>query len=303
MAEPPKSNPNKMKLGIACVYFFRDEDAWILDLQLDFIERTTDVEFVVYAAATRLQEPLRKKLAARPFVTLVDMPDFDGVGGPEHGFFLTHLVRHAANDGCTHVCTLDCDSFPVSRGWPSSLIAQMGSDYEVSAVFRAENMDKDLPHPCGAFMTADIAKIEGLQFWPSDETQTSDDFKTYLKETDQRFDTGIGLGFSLWKAGKPWLKLLRSNKRDMHFIMAGIYGSVFFHLGASSRKPAFNLDFKTRPHLRFSAASQGMPVLWRLGQLIENRYLDKNEKLATIIRRQLREDPASFIKSLDEQVD
>lgn len=303
MAGPPKSRPDKIKLGIACVYFFRDEDAWILDLQLDFIEQTTDVEFVVYAATTRLQEPLKQVLAARDYVTIVDMPPFEGVGGPEHGFFLTHLVHHAAEDGCTHICTLDCDSFPVKRGWPGLLIQKMESDYEIAAVFRSENMDRDLPHPCGAFMTKDIAMLEGLQFWPDAEIQNSDAFQQYRRETGQRFDTGIGLGFSLWRANKPWLKLLRSNTRDLHFIMAGVYGGAFFHLGASSRRPAFNLDFRTKPHLRLAASLQGVPILWRLGRIIENAYLDKNEKLAKGIRRELRENPREFVKSLDQTVD
>ncbi|MBO6503986.1 MAG: hypothetical protein JJ850_17290 [Kordiimonadaceae bacterium] len=303
MAGPPKSKSDSLKVGIACVYFFRDEDAWILDLQLDFIERTTDVDFTVYAAAKRLQPELKEKLASRHFVTLVEMPEFDGIGGPEHGFFLSHLVRRAANDGCTHVCTLDCDSFPVSKGWPRALIQEMGTDYEVAAVFRAENMDKDLPHPCGAFFTRDIALLDGLQFWPDDHIQTTSEFKKYMRDTGQRFDTGIGLGFSLWHAKKTWLKLLRSNTHELHYIMAGVYDSIFFHLGASSRRPAFNLDFRTKPLLRLSVALQGVPVLWRLGRIIENSYLDKNEKLAKTMRHALREDPVKFIKGLDQNID
>lgn len=303
MAGPPKSKSDSLKVGIACVYFFRDEDAWILDLQLDFIERTTNVEFTVYAAAPRLQPTLKEKLASRGFVKIVEMPEFDGTGGPEHGFFLTHLVRQAAHDGCTHVCTLDCDSFPVRKGWPRSLTQAMGTDYEAAAVFRAENMDKDLPHPCGAFMTRDIALLDGLQFWPDEQSQNTNEFKKYLRETSQRFDTGIGLGFSLWHARKPWLRLLRSNTHDLHFIMAGVYGSTFFHLGASSRRPAFNLDFRTKPLLRLSVALQGVPIIWRLGRIIENSYLDKNEKLAKTMRDALRKDPMKFINSLDQSID
>ena len=302
MAGPQKSRSDKIKLGIACVYFFRDEDAWILDMQLDFIEKTTDVEFVLYASAARLQDSLKQTLASRKFVKIVDMPPFDDVGGPEHGFFLSHLVRQAANDGCTHVCTLDCDSFPVRRGWPELLVSQMGCEYEVAAVFRAENMDTDLPHPCGVMMTENIARQEDLQFWPDEAMQNSEEFKVYIEETGQRFDTGIGLGYALWKAGKPWLRLLRSNTRDLHYLMAGIYGSIFFHLGASSRRPAFYLDFHTRRLVRLSVALKGIPVIWRFGRFLENRNLDRNEKTGLTIREELRKDPNEFFRSLDSDI-
>ena len=302
MAGPQKSRSDKIKLGIACVYFFRDEDAWVLDMQLDFIEKTTDVEFVLYASATRLQEKLKQTLASREFVKIVDMPPSEEVGGPEHGFFLSHLVRQAANDGCTHICTLDCDSFPIRQGWPKLLVSQMGSEYEVAAVFRAENLDTDLPHPCGVMMTDNIAKQVDLQFWPDETMKNSPEFKAYIEETGQRFDTGIGLGYALWKSGKSWLKLLRSNTRDLHYLMAGVYGSIFFHLGASSRRPAFYLDFHTQHLVRLSVAMQRIPVIWRFGRFLENRNLDRNEKLGRAIRDELRKDPDSFFRSLDENI-
>lgn len=288
------------KLGIACVYFFRDSDAWLLDMQLDFIEKTTDVEFVVYASAARLQEPLKSSLAARPFVQVIDFPPFDGEGGPEHGHYLTELVKYAHQDGCSHVCTLDCDSFPIKKGWPSELFDQMGDDYDVAAVFRAENEDTDLPHPCGTFMATRLLDTLDFSFWPNEAVLQSAEFQSYLHETKQRFDTGSGLGYALWRKNVQWLKLFRSNRTDLHFIMAGIYSDVFFHLGASSRRPAFHQDYQNKLGPWLSVILKTIPILWRISRWLEDRYLEKNQRLADEIRTQIKKDPDVFIKSLQK---
>lgn len=288
-----------MKLGIACVYFFREEDEWIMDLQLDFIKKTTsDTNFTVYAAANRLQPQLKERLASHSFVKIIDLHAFKGHGGQEHSHFLSLLTRFAKEDGCSHICTLDCDSFPVRRGWADDIIRKMTPDFRVASVFRAENDDTDLPHPCGTFMEASILDDVTIEFWPSETMQLSPDFKRYIAETNQRIDTGVGLGYALWKAGIPWLRLMRSNSLDMHFIMAGIYDDAFFHLGASSRAPTFNKDYQNRVSLRLFIASKTIPVLWRLGRRIENSYIAENRSLAQEIQSQLQSDPDGFINRL-----
>lgn len=293
------TNTDHIKLGIACVYFFADEDSWILDLQLDFIEKTTrGVDFTVYAAANRLQEPLRQRLASRSFVKIIDLPAFEKSGGPEHGHYLGELLKHAKNDGCSHLCTLDCDSFPMRDGWAQSLISGITADQRVVAVFRSENKDSDLPHPCGTFLEASVLDDVSIDFWPGEDVRQSEAFRRYMAETGQRFDTGIGVGFALWQAGMKWKHLTRSNKTDLHFIMAGIYGDVFFHLGASSRRPAFHLDYVTLPHLRLSVWMQSKPLVWRLSDWIEDLHLNKNQIIADEIRQRLRSNPDQFIDEL-----
>lgn len=288
-----------MKLGIACVYFFRDEDAWILDLQLDFIEKTTKgTDFTVYAAAARLQPRLRDRLAARSFVRIVDLPPCPHTGGPEHGHYLEVLLHAAKADGCTHLCTLDCDSFPVADNWPHSLAERLSGAERLAAVFRAENRDTDLPHPCGIFMEAGLLDELVFEFYPSEGLQQSDDFKRYVAATGQRIDTGTGLGFALWRAGEPWARLLRSNAWNPHFLMAGLYADVFFHLGASSRAPGFHLDYATMPGLRLSLLLKDVPLLWRVGHWFESRYLKENRGIAAAIREQLTDDPEHFIARL-----
>ncbi len=288
-----------MKLGIACVYFFREEDEWIMDLQLDFIKKSSsDIDFTVYAAANRLQPQLKKRLASHSFVKIIDLPSFEGHGGQEHSHFLSLLIECAKEDGCSHICTLDCDSFPVRQGWASDIAKKMSPNFRVASVFRAENDDTDLPHPCGTFMEATVLDDVSVEFWPNETLRMSPDFKRYIAETNQRIDTGVGLGYALWKAGIPWLRLMRSNSLDMHFMMAGIYDDVFFHLGASSRAPTFNKDYQSRLSLRFFVATKTIPVFWRLGRRIENDYIAKNRVLAKEIQNQLQNDADGFINRL-----
>ncbi len=296
------TNSPYMKLGIACVYFFRDEDAWLLETQLDFIEEcTAGTDFHVYAAGNRLQPELKKQLIDRPFVKFIDLPDYSGDGGPEHGHYLGELLKVARADGCTHLCTLDCDSFPIRRGWPTYLAEKMGK-HRVAAVFRAENRDVDLPHPCGTFMLSSVINDREFDFFPTPEQQATAEFQRYVSSTQKRIDTGSGLGFALWQANEAWLKLYRSNQTDLHFMMAGIYDDVFFHLGASSRAPAFHVDYQTKLSLRLLKGLHGMPVLWRLFTRVDDKYLADNERLSNEIRLQLQKDRKGFIARLRGKV-
>ncbi len=288
-----------MKLGIACVYFYGPDGGWILDLQLQYISRTlSGCDYTVYAGANRLQSALREKLRVHPHVKVAELPSFDGSGGREHGFYLDLLLRQAVKDGCTHVAALDSDSFPVLPDWPQHLLEHMGSAMRIAAVLRCENGDTHLPHPCGYFMHRSFLLDRDPQLYPSETDLASADFQKFLSTTGQRVDTGIGYAYALWKSGEPWLPLPRSNRLNPHFLMAGIYGGVFFHLGASARRPSFHLDYTTRPSLRLAARLRQMPLLWRAGDLLEDRYLAENERTFRGIATALRSDPDRFLTAL-----
>ncbi len=288
-----------MKLGVACVYFYGEDGGWILDLQTTYIASTLrGYDYTIYAGANRLHPQLRNKLAMTPGVQIIPLPDFDGKGGPEHAFYLDHLLWKAASDGCTHIAALDCDSFPLVPDWPQILLHKMGAQIRMAAVLRAENRDTHLPHPCGYFMRRVFLLDHRPKLLPSDDEQLAERFQTFLRNTRQRIDTGIGYAYALWNAGEDWLPLLRSNKRNRHFLMAGIYGGIFFHLGASSRTPAFHIDYVTKPALRLSVWLRDLPLLWRLAARLEGRYLAANGRIYEGIANSLRSDPESFLSYL-----
>jgi len=296
-----------VKLGICCVYFYGPDSGWLLDLQLRYIASTLGgYDYTVYAAANRLQPELRRTLEATPRVRIVSLPEYEpNAGGArmnegsfEHAFYLDLLLRQAADDGCTHLSALDCDSFPVLPDWPNVLLRRMGS-IRFAGVLRSEELETYLPHPSGLFMDRSFLLEHAPRlFPPKSEMLSNASFREFLQETGQRTDTGIGYGYALWKSKEPWLPLKRSNRRNPHFLMAGIYGDIFFHLGAFSRRPWFYFDSQTRLSLRTKRVLNKMPVLWRLGSWLEERYIESNKRTLAKIVGSLRRDPERFLSSL-----
>lgn len=288
-----------MKLGICCVYFYGADGRWLLPMQLRFISETVaGYDYTIYAAANRLDSELKKILAASSCVQIVELPDFVGDANHEHAFFLDRLIDRAISDGCTHVAAFDSDSFPIVQDWPAVLLRDMGGDIRFAAVIRAENGDSHLPHPCGYFMHRSFYVERRPGLFPSDSEITSRLFREFIANTKQRFDTGIGYGYALWSSGEKWLQLHRSNGVNEHFLMAGIYGDVFFHLGASSRRPSFHSDYTTRLDLRVVKRIGQMPFLWRVGRFLEGNYLKENEKIFRGIVSQLCNGPDSFFAKI-----
>ena len=290
----------RIKLGIACVYFYAEHGGWILDLQLKYLADTlSGYDYTIYAGANRLQEQLRDTLESTSRVKIVDLPHYDGTGNREHAVYLDQLLRTAAEDGCTHIAALDSDSFAILPNWPKYLLDKMGRRIRFAAVLRAENGDTHLPHPCGYFMHTSFLVDRRPQLFPEARELESERFGVFLTQTSQRVDTGIGYGHALWRSGEPWLQLRRTNSLEPHFLMAGIYGGVFFHLGASSRRPAFHQDYTTRPSLRLAARLRERPLLWRMAACLENRYLTQNTRIFEAIASRLRSDPEEFIAALE----
>jgi hypothetical protein len=288
-----------MKIGIACVYLYSQSNAWVMRLQLRKIAETLEGhDYTIFAGANRLDAELRNELAAARNVVIADLPHYPGEGNREHGFYLDLLLSEAAAAGCTHLVALDADSFPVMPGWPRYLLGRLVSGMRFAAVLRAENMDTWLPHPCGYFMAADFLREHQPVLLPDAAVLESADFNSFLQATRQRVDTGIGYGYALWKSGEPWLRLTRSNVRDYHFLMAGIYGRVFFHVGASSREPAFYRDYRRWPTLRLAAKLHRSMATRPAAEWLEKRYRRINVKIFDSVANRLRADADAFLKEL-----
>ena len=291
-----------MKLGICCVYFYGEDGDWLLPLQLHFIAQTLDrYNYTVYAAANRLKPDLLKVLAGTPNIRIVDLPHCEERANSEHAFYLDKLLQSAYADGCSHLVALDSDSFPIKDNWPDILLNQMNGRIRFAAALRKENEDTHLPHPCGYFMTREFYGERQPELLPKKTGTPDKSFQDFIRTTGQRIDTGIGYGHALWRYNEQWLPLLRSNQVNPHFLMAGIYGDIFFHLGASSRQPTFHLDHKLRASLRLSSKLQRFPYLWRLGAILERIYLRETEASFKKIAEYLKHDPDSFLATLRGQ--
>jgi hypothetical protein len=229
-----------VKLGIVVVYLVGPEDGDLLDLHLDQIERLTEVPYVIYGSANRLEPQFRERLAARSDVEIVDCPTTALRGYEEHAYYLEKLIRHAVGDDATHVVLLNVDSFPVRRGWAREMIDHLSPTCVLSAVMRVEN-DDHKPHPSGLIFSREFWLEHRPTILLSDEELQSPEFARYREEVDVIVDTGIGYGFKLWQEKLGWHPLVRSNQTEDHYIIGSIYGDVVFHLGGAARGPKLHI--------------------------------------------------------------
>lgn len=235
-AEPP------MRLAICIVHGARPGGEWIVRLQLRKIAETTGGDFRVLSAVPRATDKMLAILRRRPWVEIADLPEPGVRGSAEHAWYLDRLVAEADRQGFTHFATLDVDSFPVRPGWAADLAAQLHPGRPFAAAQRLENGERNLPHPSGLLCRMDFWRAARPAFLPTRRDYFLRRPGFFLRHRERR-DTGIGYAMAVRQQGGDWLRLPRSNRRDDHRVMAGVYGDVFFHLGSMSREPLFECDW------------------------------------------------------------
>lgn len=296
-------------LGILVVYFLKDDDDLpLLELHLDRVERHTHVPYTLYAVANRVSARARAMIAARPNVRICEAPLTPLRASREHGFYLDAMLPVALADGVSHVCTLDVDSFPIDDAWVDVLVAAAPPASGLTGVLRVENGDVALPHP--SCILANRAFFEEYMPSFSPDSDYTPEFRHFLQSTEQAADTGIRLGYTLWQHELPWGHLVRTNVRNPHYLMAGIYGDVIFHLGSAGRGKVFRQDFRESTMHRVSAPIERLPLRGRVGTAarrsalrflrrdIEERVQLANSDSYAALRRELVRDPDGLIAYL-----
>lgn len=293
------------RLAILVVYVVRDdEDLPLLELHLDRIARHTTVPYTIYGAAPRVTPAARARLEAEPNLRLCDLPATDVRGSREHAHYLDGLLAIALESDATHVVTFDVDSFPVTDDWVDALLAAP-PESGLAAVLRAENGDSVLPHPSCLFATRELFTRSDLSFSP--DWDGTPEFRRFLRTTGQAGDTGIRIAYRLWADDLDWARLRRSNARDLHPVIAGIYGDVVFHLGATSRGVLFRRDLAASPIHRLTSPLERYPArrpaavrakrsMLRLARgRTERRMMRRNRAAYDVVRHWLLEDPDGLL--------
>jgi hypothetical protein len=290
-------------LAILVVYVVRDDhDEELLRLHLDRLERHTTARYTIYAAGPRLSESATARLAATPDLELCPTEPFPERGSREHAHHLDGLLAHALAGPADHFVTLDLDSFPVADAWHDRL--RTASTSGIAAILRRENLDTVLPHPSCTFLPRGFVEDHPFSFSP--DSDGSSGFRSFLRTSGQRADTGIRLARILAEGSIPWHPLLRSNRREVHPLIAGIYDDTIFHLGAGARESLFRRDLKrsgihrsTRPLERLPVPRALQPSKRRLLDTLrrpaERRIVAANDAAAERARAALTSDADSFI--------
>jgi hypothetical protein len=161
-----------------------------------------------------------------------------------HGRALDRLVREVSAE-TEYVVSLDTDSFPIRHGWLENLIGRLDRGASIAGVWRDEMAPEIRPyvHPSCLAMRRDTLLELDVQFSRAGGGQ----------------DVGQRVTEAVLAAGGRVSGLHRSNARNLHFLMAGIYGDLVYHHGAGSRHASFwtstdtERDEATRVALRNAA--------------------------------------------------
>jgi hypothetical protein len=181
-----------------------------------------------------------------------------------HGRALDRLLREVP-EATEYVVTLDTDSFPIRDGWLENLTGRLDAGAWIAGVWRDEMAPKIQPYVHPSCLAARRDTLLELDVNFAREPPT------------HRVDVGQNITNAVVAAGGSISRLRRSNARNMHFLMGGIYGDLVYHHGAGSRRAFFwtsfdeNADEAARIALR-DAAFNDLDVL--TGFLAGNWPLD-----------------------------
>jgi hypothetical protein len=132
-----------MKVGIVVVYLVSEENEKLLDIHLSQIEEHTHTPYAIYASVNRLLPRFRQRLERSTKVKICECPTTELRDREEHSFYLDYLVRHAVEDGVSHVVTLHVDSFPVRSDWIEVLTGKLSDSCVLVAI--QESKESVLP--------------------------------------------------------------------------------------------------------------------------------------------------------------
>ena len=290
----------KLKIGIICVYYVPLNDLWIAEQQISHIKKNSnDYCYQIYGADVRL-EPQVKDFLLSEEVKLINFQGKYESPNREHGCSLDNLVNVAIEDRCDIIVTLDVDSWPISPDWIQSAIKKINNSDGVVAVHRAENNATYLPHPCGTFLTRDFIEKHNFQFFPPSQTVSTPEFQNFLKITGQAIDTGIGLGFTLFTTDSSWQKLSRSNTKELHYLMAGIYDNNIFHVGGGGRNPVFEKDLYPNRVYKFLKKAKNVPLVWRILESRRKKVASRNRLISEKIKSKILNNPDKLYEFLSK---
>jgi Glycosyl transferase family 2 len=140
-----------------------------------------------------------------------------------HGRALDRLLKQVPAE-TEYVVTLDTDSFPIRDGWLENVLGRLRDGASLVGVWRDEMAPEIRPyvHPsCLAARRETLVEL-GINF---------------AREDGQ--DVGQNITAAVLADGGRISRLRRSNARNLHFLLAGVYGDLVYHHGAGSRHASF----------------------------------------------------------------
>ncbi len=321
---------SQIKLGIAVVYLVRLEMLPLLELHLNYIERMTSSPWELHGVILRSPDVVHKRLKKHPNVIIHEFA-YPGelLNFEEHSWYLDQLLQEASKSNCTHFATLHLDSFPIQYGWENVLATMLTKQTPIVGVLeRVGGSSLARICPSGLLMSGKFYREHQPRFFLPMEQRDEPRLKEFMAHYQQKtFHSGVTYAWKLHELGLEWHPLKRSNIHNVHPILAGIYGGLFFHLGATSRVRILNGSIQQKTLQGDSTKQIQNPVIRILHHcfsLLERHIMAP--KLFSIIRKwmplavliyldrsavsnrkhgcitgELLKDPQGFLKQLQEK--
>ena len=225
-------------LAICVVYLAHEaEGLALLDFSIEQIRRVTTGPYRIHGCCPDNDPAIMSRLTSHG-VVVHEAPARHSDISQEHSQLLNLLVDRAAEHGCTHVATFDMDSWPVLSGWDERYASLVDAATPVASIVRTELGD-NFPFAAFTFFQADFWRIGTSSF----NVQQRGPFGEIASNLSSRpTETGSGILAQLHDDGLSFFRLERSNARNIHPVIAGLYDNAIFHLGAGSRVPRFITD-------------------------------------------------------------
>ncbi|HET7467615.1 MAG TPA: aminoglycoside 6-adenylyltransferase [Candidatus Dormibacteraeota bacterium] len=134
-------------------------------------------------------------------------------------------LLQATDDNFEYVITLDTDAFPVKDGWIEHMKSLLGNA-SLTGIWRDEMAGVLEPYVHPSCMCIRRDRLLRMQSPFSFEG---------VQDVGQRITREVLI------SGERIAPLRRSNARNFHFLVGGIYGDLVYHHSAGSRRPVFRM--------------------------------------------------------------
>jgi hypothetical protein len=205
------------------------------------------------------------------------------------------------------------DSFPVKPDWIEQVMEKLDQGHSLVAIRRDENLDHK-PHSSFLFFPASYYQNFDPELRLSPAEILKEDYQAYSKAVPHVRDTGFGLGYNLFVNKLTWHPLTRSNQKEDHFMMGGLYGDMIFHFGAAAYETGVSHKeregYYRMKHVVDScieSISKVFPVAGKLQDLLfppfkrsrfRRRTARRNERIKNEIRNKLFKDTEAYLAYL-----
>ena len=174
---------------------------------------------------------------------------------------------------------LDGDAFPVAD--LGGALETMLARHRLAAIRRTENLGDPFPHPSFCATTAG--------FWRDSGATWVGGYRWTNALGESVTDTGANLLKLLEDMEVEWLPLLRTNVRNLHPLLFGVYADLVYHHGAGFRRVLTRID-QAAIEREAQALCGGGEVPEELRERLTNESMQRNYELSMKVLEEARAD-------------